>query len=179
MLTMDLDRVTAKVMPYLAIFALLVLVVSLFLLGGSEISKLLIPLFGVSAGVVASYYIYLHLEQEKKVDFMEGEDVLLESTSSRSYVVYKSVGEQDLPFEPVRVNTYLTNLGILCEPPGSGESVIYVPLDKITEFRPHNNGLLVRYVDVNFQYAEVLLYVGDVDKWMRELNSQLNQQPNS
>jgi len=87
------------------------------------------------------------------------------------------VGEQDFPFEPVRANIYLTNIGILCERPSSGESEVYVPLDKITGFEPHQNGVKVRYVDVNVQYAEVILYVDDPGRWIQTLAATLNAKP--
>jgi hypothetical protein len=88
--------------------------------------------------------------------------------------VVSSIGDEDFPFEPHRANIYLTNIGLLAESPGVGEAIVYVPLDKITEFAPYQNGIRIRYVDINIQFAEVVVYVEDRNAWIQTLANVLN-----
>jgi hypothetical protein len=171
---MDWRAGVDRLIPYVILVVLGGVAVYVYLEGGSLTLDAITVLTGVAGGAVAAYFIYKSLEQEKALEFHGEEEVILESKSSKSYVVVVSIGEQDFPFEPLRVNIYLTNIGILCEPPGSGESEVFIPLDKITEFAPHQNGIRVRYVDINIQYAEVLLYVDDKNRWIQTLASTLN-----
>ena len=171
---MDLKTDFDKLIPYLLMLVLGAVGVYTYLNGRSMTLDTLTVLVGTAGGAVAAYFIYKSLEQEKTLELHPDERVILESKSPNSYVVVTSIGEQDFPFEPVRANIYLTSIGILCEPPGSGESDVYIPLDKITEFAPHQNGIRVRYVDVNIQFTEVILFVDDRDKWIQTIASTLN-----
>jgi hypothetical protein len=163
-----------KLLPYVIILVLGSLAVFVYLTGRSLTLDVITVVIGVAGGVIAAYFLNFRLSQEKKLEFHEGEEVILQSTDTKSHVVILSIGDEDFPFEPIKANIYLTNIGILAEPPDSGEVVVYVPLDKITEFAPHQNGIRIRYVDVNIQFAEVLLYVDDRDTWIQTLANQLN-----
>ena len=170
---MDADTVIEKLLPYVVIVVVGSIAAAIYFLGSSLTIDAMIVLAGIAGGFLVSYFIYLSLSQEKTLEFAEGEEVILASTDPKTHVVLMSVGEHDFPLEPVKANIYLTNLGIICEPKGTGETAVFVPIEKITEFSPHQNGLRLRYVDVNIQYAEIVVYVDDRENWIQTIASMI------
>ena len=171
---MDWRSALDRFVPYIVILVLGAIGVYVYFMGRSLTLDVVTVLIGIAGGVIAAYFIHQSLEQERTLEFLGGEEVMLESKGHKSYVNILSIGDQDFPSEPISANIYLTNIGILCEPPGAGESDVYIPLDKITEFAPHQNGIRIRYIDVNIQFVEVLLYVDDRNKWIQTLATTLN-----
>ncbi|MFH1402810.1 MAG: hypothetical protein ABIH11_00900 [Candidatus Altiarchaeota archaeon] len=149
----------------LALLACLVFFIYVF---GSALDMGVIALIvGAFAGVLSIFGLYNYFNQEKKLYFPEQEKVLLTSSGNSSYVVFVSIGEQDFPLNPIRSDIYLTNIGVLAEPPSSGESILYIPHYRITELVPYrDNGITLRYFDVNDQFAEVILYLQDRNQWV-------------
>ena len=124
---------------------------------------------GIVLGLVAVLAIYESLEQERNIQFFEGENVILKSDTAKTYAVVATIGDHSVPLSPFKATIYLTNLGVLAEPTGSGEAAIFMPIDRITEFVPFREGIRVRYVDVKHMFVEVVIFVEDRGMWMQAL----------
>jgi hypothetical protein len=170
-----LDGAVSKLLPYAVIAAVSFLVFIIWAQGVSALMSVFVEGAGVAGGVVAGYFIYLSLSQEKNIQFFEGERLILRDATGRAYVVLSAVGDKDVPFQPIRSTMYLTNLGIVAEAFGSGEVAAFVPLDMITEFSHYQGGIRVRYRDPKHAFLEVFLYVEDKTAWLQALNDALNQ----
>ncbi len=174
---MQAQEVLDRMLPYMVLGILAGFVGLIYFMGSSLALEAIVVSGGVAGGSVMGYYIYKSLGQEKSLEFAEGEEVIMSSTSPGSYAVLLSVSDQDFPFDPVKANIYFTNLGIIAEPKGSGEVGIYVPLEQVTEFSAQDNGVRIRYLDVNLHTAEVLFYVENRDLWLQTLADTLNAKP--
>ncbi|MBD3388603.1 MAG: hypothetical protein GF416_06000 [Candidatus Altiarchaeales archaeon] len=172
---MDFDSIIGRALPYVAIAVLLLALSYAYLSGPSLKFEALALGFGVVAGIVSAYYIYLSISQEKTLELHEEEEIILRSASPSSHFVIVSIGEKDFPFSPTKAIIYLTNLGLMAETSNSGEASLFIPLDRISEFAIHQNGLRVRYMDVNLQFAEVMLYVDNPVAWLEKLAEVLNE----
>ncbi|MBU0762398.1 MAG: hypothetical protein KKD39_05180 [Candidatus Altiarchaeota archaeon] len=118
---------------------------------------------------VVSYFMLKSFGQERHVQFYAGEEIILKSISDKTYAALVSMGDQDVNIVPVHSNIYLTNMGLVVEPKGSGEIALFVPRDMIRDFRPHQNGISVRYIDIKGVYTEVLLIVDDRQAFLEEI----------
>lgn len=171
---MDWDRLVGRILPYVVIGVLGSVAVFIYFGGHSLAIDAIAVGLGLAGGAVTAYFIYHSLEQERNIGFMDGEEVILRSMGPKTHVVLLSIGEQDYPFEPVRASIYLTNIGILAEAQGSGETTVYIPFDKMTEFGPDQNGIRIRYVNINAVFAEALIFVEDRDDWIQTMAKMLN-----
>lgn len=128
---------------------------------------LMLSVFAVSIPV--TYVMVKSLEFERNIQFYDGEEVILESKSSGTFVAILSMGDQDVPLEPIHCNTYLTTMGISAEPKGSGEIALFIPRDTIRDFGAHRKGIAVRFMDINGMFKEALLMVDNRNAWLSEL----------
>ncbi len=160
------DRMVGSVLGYMVIAALVGVVVVFYFLGSSSTMDVLLEVLGVAAGVVTVNFLWRSLNQERVLSFFDGEEVRLKSEGARTYIVMASVGDKDVALQPLKATLYLTSLGVVAEKPGSGESVMFIPLDRISDFGAKQGGINVRFIDVKHQYCEALLFVEDRDSWM-------------
>jgi|GEM_PF-6786314 len=130
---------------------------------------LLLFAVAIISAFIGAYFIYIHIDQERNIQFFEGEDVVLTSTSDNNYADPLSFGDQDIPLEPIKANIYLTNVGILAERKGSGEAAVFIPHDMIREYSPYQNGIRIRYVDENMIFNEVLIIVDHREIWLQTM----------
>ena len=131
-----------------------------------DIAMLLIAIISALAG---AFFMFRTIDQERNVQFYEGEQILLSSTSSTTYACQLSIGDQDLSLEPMNANIYLTNLGILVERKGTGEAAVFIPIDMIREYISFQNGVKVRFTEPNMMFNEILLIVDNTNIWMDTL----------
>ena len=155
---MNFQGIIDKVANFIVFGAILGFLAIIYLFG----SVMGLSTIAVLLGTVGLYYNY---NQERSLFLPEGEEIIFKSTGN-SHLLFVSIGEQDFPMRPVRVDLYLTNIGVLAEPPNSGETILYVPHYRISEFIPYkDNGLRIRYFDINDQFAEVQIFLKDRDAW--------------
>lgn len=127
-------------------------------------------LTSVLLAVAASYFMLKYLDQERNLQLFDGETVLLTSNSPATYAVIMSVGDQDTHLSPIRSNIFLTNFGIVVEPKNMpGEIALFVPYDMIRQSRRHQNGLVVRYMDVKGMFIEALFIVDGRQMWLDKI----------
>jgi len=170
----DIDRLMGSNVAYLVVFFLAVVVVYAYATNAFVRLDVALELVGIIAGIGAVFVIYKNIDQEKNIQFFQGEKVILESKTPKTYAMLAALGDVDLPPEPIRANIYLTNMGVLAERPGTGEAAIFIPLDRITDFGPEQAGIRIRYVDVRYPFAEALIFVDDRNRWMQELFDVIN-----
>ena len=170
-----IDKLVGGALTYAAIGALAVLVGFLYLLGSSVSVQLIAIVFGVFGGLIAVHFLNRSLDQEKNVQFFEGENIILESKTPGTYAVVVRLGERDVPLEPIQCNTYLTSLGILAERQGTGEAALFIPLDMITDISPSREGIRVRAADPRYQNIEAAFYLQNRDVWLREIGNQIDK----
>ncbi len=125
--------------------------------------------------IVVSYFMLKSFGQERHIQFFDGEEVILSSTSSGTYAQLMSVGDSDVHEAPLHSNIYLTNFGIVVEPKNTGDIMMFVPYDMIRHFRPHLNGILVRSIDIKGQFNETLFIVDDRQSWLEAIASSTSQ----
>ncbi len=140
---------------------------------GFNIDILLVGI-AVLAGLASTYFIYHSLQQEKKMQFFPEEQLIIASTSERTFATLLRVGDRTFPLDPIHANIYLTNIGISCEPKGSGEVAIFIPLDLISDFGLYQAGIMIRYADPQSPVNETYLLVDDKEHWMQTLYSILS-----
>jgi hypothetical protein len=174
-LTNRLDVLMGTLLPYLVMLIVGIFILYVYYMGSSLTLNLVMEFIGIIAGAVSVYYIYQSLGQEKNIQFFEGERLLLKSTTPNTYVVVTSLGDKDVPLNPIKSNIYLTNIGIIAEPPGTGEYAVYIPLDMITDYSMKQNGIRIRYHDTYHRFIEAMIFVDDKDAWIRSLSSMLSQ----
>jgi hypothetical protein len=170
-----MDKIVGWTLTNALIAALAIFVIVLFFMGSNITVQFLVMGLSVIGGIAGAHFIYRSLEQEKRIQFFEGEQVLLESKSPSTYVVVVSLGDQDVPLEPFSANVYLTNLGILAERRNMGEMGLFIPLDMITNYAPHKNGIRIRTQDPRHGYMEALVFVDERDRWMSGIQEQINK----
>jgi hypothetical protein len=164
----------------IASFLMFAAFIAYYLYSGDEdiLMRSMLGLIGVLIAILISYSLYISFSQsEKSVIFGPHERVILQRKEPEKATVLPMMPQggfsPDLP--PVDVNLYLTNIGILGEsPPGSGQSVIYIPHDRIMEMqvvsRMFANYVRIQYMEMDGTQAEVLLYVGkDAEKWSSKI----------
>jgi len=145
--------------------------------GGLSAFTAVMVLGSTGLAIVGSYWMYhSFFEREKQMVFAPGEEVILQRKyPDKSVIIPKMIGREG-PFDgsPIEVNLYLTNIGIAAEPPGSGEPVVYIPLNDIQEMKTVNR-LLLRYIELRFvdfsgALIDVLIYVDkDTDTWAENI----------
>jgi len=160
------DRMVGGILSYMVVAALVAVVIVFYFLGSSSTIDVLMEVIGVAAGVVTVHFLWRSLNQERVLAFFDGEEVRLKSEGRRTYVVVTSVGDKDVSLQPLNATLYLTNIGVVAEKPGSGEVILFIPLDRISDFGPNQGGIKVRFVDARHQYSEALLFVDDRDAWV-------------
>jgi hypothetical protein len=168
-----IDKAAGRLLPWGIIAGGALLAAVAYFAGPSLTLDVGTIILGVFAGLVAAYFIYRSLEQERTLTFFDGEEVRLTSSDTKTFMVIIAQGDKDLPLQPLRATLHLTNLGIIAEYPGAAEAAAFIPLDRIVDFDPHQGAIRVRFMDVKHQYAEALLYVDDRDLWMRTLADEL------
>jgi hypothetical protein len=72
-------------------------------------------------------------------------------------------------YDPVKVDLYLTNLGIIGEIPDTGKLSFYISHDSILEYSPHEAGILIGYLDANSQFSESIIFVEDRNAWINSM----------
>jgi len=168
------SRVYKRMQPYFLILAVAIFILIISLLGSSYSVDFIMVAVGVAAGLISSYYLYRSMSQEKNIQLYEGETLILKSETPNTYFIMISIGDRDVPAEPIRSVIHLTSLGILAEPPGSGEVALFIPLDRIKDFRVQGSGLQVRYLDINNTFTEVSFFVDKLDVWVQTLANIFN-----
>jgi hypothetical protein len=130
---------------------------------------------GIIGGLFISYIMYHSFNIQHEVFLTEGEEIVLDSSGSKSYVMLRRVGE-DTPQTVVSVDLYLTNLGILAEDRVRHELVIYIPLDRIVKADIEGKGFKIDFFDeYSGQLSQVLLNVGrGFDQWASALYDYLS-----
>ncbi|MFH1055258.1 MAG: hypothetical protein V1744_04090 [Candidatus Altiarchaeota archaeon] len=171
---MNTDRLLGKMLPYLVLLVMALIALYLYSIGSSATLDMFMVAAGVGLGLASSYVIYHSISNERQVDFFEGEKVILRSTDPKSYVVLTSANDQEAPLKPVKSTIYLTNLGLLFEPPDSGRVIVFIALDTITEVAPYKNAIRIRYMDPVLSSAEVLIYVDNRDAWVQTIQGMLS-----
>ncbi|MFH0862954.1 MAG: hypothetical protein V1875_08000 [Candidatus Altiarchaeota archaeon] len=171
----ELDRLVSGALGYAALGSLVVLVALLYFAGSSLSVQLITMAVGVFGGLIGVYFLNRSFDQEKNLQFFEGEKIILESKTPGTYAVVAKLSDRDIPFEPIRSNIYLTNLGILAERQGTGEAALFIPLDMITDVSPSREGIRVGAVDPRNQNMEVVLYLENRDAWLREISGQIDR----
>jgi hypothetical protein len=169
------DKMVSGAMTYVVIAALAILVIILYLTGSSLSMKLITAAIGITGGLFGAYFINKSLDQEKNVQFFQGEQIILESKTPKTYAAISALGDQEVPLEAIKANIYLTNLGVLAERQGSGEATLFVPLDLMTDIAPYHQGLRIRAQDPRNQSIEVILYIEDRERWIREITDQIQK----
>jgi hypothetical protein len=176
-----MDKRSKRYFGYGIIVAFLIAVIFLAYIywkaGGLSIGISVPIIIGTCAGIVASYVMYQSfLQRDRHITFAPDEEVILKRKfPNKSVIIHQIIGHGDSPHSsPAEVNLYLTNMGIVAEPPGSGEPVLYIPFRYIQELQTINRMLLkyvrVRYIDIYGMADEVLLYVGDeTDVWAEHI----------
>jgi len=170
----DMDHLMRLFLPYFVIFTAAAFILFVYYSGPSMTLDVIMSVVGVVAGVVVVYFIYRSLEQEKSLQFFEGEKVILTSTSPRTYAVITALGDKDISLQPIRANVYLTNMGIIAERPGTGEAALFIALDMINDFGPDGKGIRIRYADPQHPFAEAMIFVEERDRWLQTLATRLN-----
>jgi hypothetical protein len=165
-----LDRLTNFLLPYVAMTVVGVMAVYIYFRGSSVGFDVIMEAAGIALGILAVYFMYIKMGQEKSLQFFDGEDVLLKSSGEKTYLVIPSVGDADIPLEPIKANLYLTNLGIIAEKHDAGEATVFISLDGVKEYAAYQRGIRIRYVDPRYSFAEAMLYVDDRDAWIQKLN---------
>jgi hypothetical protein len=176
---MKLGALRDRLMGLTVLAVMVGLVGFIYLFGGVLGLDVIAVVVGIAGGLISVVALYGYFNQEKTLYFPEDEKVLLKSSGGGTHVVFVNIGEQYFPLNPIRADLYLTNIGVLAEPPGSGESILYIPHHRITDLVPYmENGLKVRYFDVNDQFSEVVLYLENRDRWHNKHLSILGRSPN-
>jgi hypothetical protein len=170
----NLDFLMSHLLPYIVILAIGGVAAYAYFYGGPKFGSML-EMVGIALGIASVLFIYRQIDQEKSLQFFEGESVILKSESGKSFAMLTAIGDQDLPLEPIRANIYMTNLGILAEKPGTGEATLFIPVDRITDFSPHQQGIRIRFADVGHPYAEAMIFVDDRNAWMQKMWETLNR----
>lgn len=150
--------------------------------GGSIAIDFILIMSGITLGVFAAYILYHNLSNERVLEFDENEEVLIETRDKGNTFIQilDDIGDFIGKESPINVNMYLTNRGILAEPPGTGQAVFFAPFYSIRSFNLERKFLSkyirLNYVDINGEVAEALLFIGDdTDKWVEKLNEISNQ----
>jgi len=172
---MNKDALFQRLIPWVIMCAVAALVAFYLYAGPTMYLDWIFLLMGVLAAIVSVYLLTQRMGQERKMQFYDGEQVLLTSHDSRSFALVTSIGENNVNQTPINATIYLTNMGIIAEPPGTGEIALFIPLDTIHDFTGSQNGIRVRFTDVKHGYTEVLLYVDNRDQWLTTLNGIFNQ----
>jgi hypothetical protein len=165
-----LDKLTGFLLPYVAMTVVAVMALYVYFQGPSVGFGVFMEAAGIAGGILVVYFMYVKIGQEKTLQFFDGEEMLLKSTGNKTYLVITSVGDRDIPLEPIRANLYLTTLGITAERPDAGEAAVFIPLDGMKEYAAYQRGIRIRYVDPRYSWAEAMIYVDDRDAWMLKLN---------
>jgi hypothetical protein len=170
------------VFAFMLTFALVILFSSflstydVFASSGFSINlDVVIFLVAVVLGLASSYFILRSFGQEKIISFFEGEEVIFKSVSNGTYAVMVSVDDADVGMSPIHSNIYLTTLGIVVEPKGSGEIALFIPRDMIRHHRINRGGSLVRYIDIKGTYNEILFFVDDINSFSAEVGRMVSQ----
>jgi hypothetical protein len=171
---MEYGRLIKPLAPY----ALMAFGGALVLLAGyfeylSAFDTLMIFL-GTVVGLASAYHLLHSFGQDRRMQFYEGEQVILTSSSTSTHAIITHVGDAEINLSPLRGTIYLTTLGIVVEPPDTGFVGMFIPLDQIQNFTRQNNGLLIRYYDLNRGITDSVLYVDNIQDWMLALTRLLS-----
>lgn len=123
--------------------------------------------FAVISALAGAYLFFKYIDQERHIQFLEGEKPILASTGDRTYIAQLSIGDQDTAFEPIPSRLYLTNLGILAQHKASGEAALFIAHDMIVDYSHFQNGIRIRFTEPNMMFNEILLIVDDLNAWMQ------------
>jgi hypothetical protein len=170
-----LDGSFSKVIPYLVILGGAVFFAIVWVSGASLGITVFMQGVGVMIGLVTVFFMYRSLSQERQLQLFDGEQQVLQSEGAKTYAVVTALGDRDVAFSPVRSTIHLTNLGIVVESGASGETALFVPIDKITEFAAYQGGIRIRFLDVKHAMIEVMVYVEDRDLWMKTITDMLGK----
>jgi len=138
-------------------------------------------IIGTCIGIVGSYVMYQSfVQRDRSMTFAPDEEVILQRRyPHKSVIIPQIIGHGDSPHNsPTNVNLYLTNIGVVAEPPGSGEPILYIAFSDMQEMQTVNRMLLkyirVRYIDIYGMAVEVLLYVGnETDVWAEQIGRRM------
>lgn len=146
---------------------------ALFIAGTSTFAVDVVIIFGGALlGVVgAIYFLGSVSEEDVGIEFAQGEDVLATTKDSqkRAFLSFPReedgfVGEE----APLAVDLYLTNYGILAEPPESGIRLAYVLYERVSEIRLQEkfgkHYIRLKYYPDDAHLDEILLFLGDDTK---------------
>ena len=136
---------------------------------------------GVIGGIILSVAIYYHsFQKEEHMSLYPGEEVILQRKyPNKSLVIPQDIDAiNKMKESPIEVNLYLTNLGVMAEPPGTGEPILHIAINSIQEMQTINRVLIkyirVRYIDIDNRVSEVLLYLGeDTDRWAERIGKMM------
>ncbi len=134
-------------------------------------------LLGLAVGMFFVPHTFESFEKTApEIELGAGEEVILETKSTGgSTILFPSTRMGFIGKEPpMSVNLYLTNLGIIAEPSGTGAAIFYVPLFRINQYADEQR-LLAKYIRIFYLdegvEKEVLLFTGsETDRWMETLD---------
>jgi hypothetical protein len=164
------DKWVSFLLPYVVMAVVVVMGLYIYFQGASAGFDVIMEAAGIAGGALAVYLMYTKMGQEKNLQFFDGEEIILKSSGDKTYLVITSVGDTDIPLEPIKATIYMTTLGIIAERPDAGEASVFIPIDGIKEYAAYQRGIRIRYVDPRYSFAEAMLYVEDRNAWMQKLN---------
>lgn len=136
------------------------------------IGNLFLSLLSMGIAVFGCYYLFRYItEEEKPLELMEGEELLLK-TLDRGAVLFPRKKGKFFGKEGWRdVSLYLTSKRILAR--CRGEFVLDIPLGSIQNFGEEKR-LRSNYIRVTFlekgKERDVLLFVGNTKLWMEKMS---------
>ena len=133
--------------------------------------SVMVLIVGVVLGVFASYILFHSFTQEKTIKFFPGESLILKSSGPGSYVTIKHIGDKTFEDDPLKADLYLTTMGIIAERPDSGTAILYIPHDRVLEYTSYESGIMIRYMDVNYQFSESIIFVDNRNGWINAMGS--------